>query len=253
LKLNPDTLVEDLSVAQQQTTEIAKALSRNAEIIIMDEPTSSLTGNEIENLLGIILRLKNQGKTIILITHKLDEAFRVSDTISVLRDGHHIATLEAAKTSPDEIVNMMVGRSVESIFTKSHTQVGEPILEVKDLSSKGKFKDISFTLHKGEVLGFSGLIGAGRTEVARAIFGADPIDSGEIWINGERIDNKSLNKRVNSGIGLVPEDRKQQGLVLGMSLGDNLVLTILARLAKFGLRFPGKEKKIANGLVRAFR
>ncbi len=248
LRLDPDDLVENLSVAEQQAVEIAKALSRQAEIIIMDEPTSSLTSKEIDNLLEIILRLKRQGKTVILITHKLDETFRVSDTISVLRDGHHIATLETKKTSPDEIVNLMVGRSVDSIFTKREGRIGEPVLEVRNLSSAGKFSDISFTLHKGEVLGFAGLIGAGRTEVARAIFGADPIDSGEISIEGLRIDTKSLNKRIDAGIGLVPEDRKQQGLILGMALGDNLVLSVLSRLTRFGLRSSGKERKIAGDL-----
>jgi len=249
LDLNPDRPVGTLSVAEQQVTEIARALSRQVDIIIMDEPTSALAGREIDNLLNYIQLLRSRGQAIILITHKLDEMFRVADRITVLRDGHHIGTVMAKDTSPHEIINMMVGRSVESVFVKEDTKIGEPILEVRHLTRRKKFSDISFTLRRGEVLGLAGLIGAGRTDVVRAIFGADSFDSGEIWIKGKRIESPTLTKMIDTGLGLVPEDRKQQGLVLGMTVQDNLTLTVLRSLAKWGLRQHAVEQKVAGGLV----
>lgn len=249
LELDPDTPIGALSVAEQQATEIAKALSRQAEIIVMDEPTSALAGREIDNLLNYIERLRSQGTAIILITHKLDEAFRAADQITVLRDGHRIGTVMTQDASPDQVINMMVGRSVESVFIKEDSEIGEPILEVRNLTRQGKFHDISFTLRRGEVLGLSGLVGAGRTDVVRAIFGAEPIDSGEIWINGKRVESLTLTKRIEAGLGLVPEDRKRDGLVLGMTVGDNLTLAVLNRLAKWGLRQRAKERKVAADLV----
>lgn len=249
LELDPDTPIGALSVAEQQAAEIAKALSRQAEIIVMDEPTSALAGREIDNLLNYIERLRSQGQAIILITHKLDEAFRVADRITVLRDGHRIGTVVTKDASPDKVINMMVGRSVESVFVREDSEIGEPILEVRDLTRQGKFNDVSFTLRRGEVLGLSGLVGAGRTDVVRAIFGADPIDSGEIWINGKRVESLTLAKRIEAGLGLVPEDRKRDGLVLGMTVGDNLTLAVLNRLAKWGLRKRAKEQKVAADLV----
>lgn len=249
LELDPDTPTGALSVAEQQAAEIAKALSRQAEIIVMDEPTSALAGREIGNLLNYIERLRSQGQAIILITHKLDEAFRVADRITVLRDGHRIGTVVTKDASPDKVINMMVGRSVESVFVREDSEIGEPILEVRDLTRQGKFNDVSFTLRRGEVLGLSGLVGAGRTDVVRAIFGADPIDSGEIWIKGKRVESLTLAKRIEAGLGLVPEDRKRDGLVLGMTVGDNLTLAVLNRLAKWGLRKRAKEQKVAADLV----
>lgn len=249
LELDPDTPTGALSVAEQQAAEIAKALSRQAEIIVMDEPTSALAGREIGNLLNYIERLRSQGQAIILITHKLDEAFRVADRITVLRDGHRIGTVVTKDASPDKVINMMVGRSVESVFVREDSEIGEPILEVRDLTRQGKFNDVSFTLRRGEVLGLSGLVGAGRTDVVRAIFGAEPIDSGEIWIKGKRVESLTLAKRIEAGLGLVPEDRKRDGLVLGMTVGDNLTLAVLNRLAKWGLRKRAKEQKVAADLV----
>lgn len=249
LDLDPDTPVANLSVAEQQATEIARALSRQAEIIVMDEPTSALAGREIDNLLNYIDRLRAQGKAIVLITHKLDEAFRVADRITVLRDGRLIGTVLAAEVSPDEIVNMMVGRSIDSVFVKEDAEIGEPILKVRNLTRQGRFYDISFTLHRGEVLGLAGLIGAGRTEVVRAIFGADPIDAGEVWIAGERVDSFSLAGRIGVGLGLVPEDRKNDGLVLGMTVGDNLTLATVSRLARWGVRRQAEENRMASDLV----
>ena len=249
LDLDLDTAVGSLSVAEQQAAEIARALSRQAEIIVMDEPTSALAGREIDNLMNCIERLRKQGKTIILITHKLDEVFRAADRITVLRDGKHIDTVLTQNTHPDQVVNMMVGRSVESVFVRQDSNIGEPILQVRNLSRQGAFDNISFTLRRGEVLGFSGLIGAGRTELMRAIFGADPFDSGEIWIGENHVTSPNLNKMIASGVGLVPEDRKRHGLVLGMTVGDNLVLTALNRLARWGLRNKAQERAIAHTQV----
>ncbi len=249
LNLDPVTPVAHLSVAEQQATEIARALSRQAEIIVMDEPMSALAGREIDNLLTYVERLREQGKAIVLITHKLDETFRVADRITVLRDGQHIATLPTPETTPEEVVNMMVGRSVDSVFIKKVTEIGEPILEVRNLTRTGKFHDISFTLHRGEVLGLAGLIGAGRTDVVRAIFGADAADAGEIWIADKQMSTLTLKERIEAGLGLVPEDRKHDGLVLGMSVGDNLVLAALDRLAHWGLRHPAQEQETAGELV----
>jgi len=247
--LNPALPVEAISVAEQQITEIARALSWQAEIIVMDEPMSALAEREIDNLLDNIDRLRAQGKAIILITHKLNETFRVADRITVLRDGQHIATVSTEETSPDEVVNMMVGRSVDSVFIKEESTIGEPVLGVRHLSREGRFEDVSFELRRGEVLGFAGLIGSGRTDVIRAIFGADPVDSGEIWIRGKRITSPSIGKMIRSGLGLVPEDRKQQGLVLGMTVSDNVNLVVLNRLSQWGIRQLASEREVAGKLV----
>ena len=249
LELDPNALVGTLSVAEQQVTEVARAISRQAKIIVMDEPTSALAEREIDNLLDYIQRLRSQDKAIILITHKIEEAFRAADRITVLRDGHHIGTVMTTETSPDEVINMMVGRSVESVFVREESEIGESILKVRNLTREGKFEDISFTLHRGEVLGFAGLVGAGRTYLARAIFGADPIDSGEIQIHEKRVESLPLAKRIKAGLSLVPEDRKQDGLVLGMTVGDNLTLAVLDKLAKWGVRGRAREQAVAANLV----
>jgi len=249
LELDVEAKVGTLSVAQQQATEIARALSRKAEIIVMDEPTSALAGREIENLLDYIERLSAQGQAVILITHKIDEAFRAADRITVLRDGQRVGAKTVSEATPDDIIKMMVGRSVENVFVRGESEIGEPVLEVQHLSREGKFRDVSLTLHRGEVLGLSGLVGAGRTDLVRAIFGAEPVDSGEMWVDGKRVDSLSLSRRIKSGLGLVPEDRKRDGLVLGMSVGNNLTLAVLDVLGRWGIRRPGKEQAVAAELV----
>lgn len=249
LDVDPDALVGDLSVAEQQATEIARSLSWQAEIIVMDEPTSALSGQEIEHLLAVIRRLRDQGKAVVLITHKLDEVFQVADRITVLRDGHLINSMMAEETTPEDVINKMVGRSVESVFVKETAEIGTPVLEVRHLSRRGSFYDVSFTVRRGEVVGFAGVVGSGRTEVMRAIFGADPIDEGEIWVDGQRVDGVPLAGRIDAGLGLVPEDRKNDGLVLGMSVGDNLVLATLKQLSVMGVRNVARERQVATGLV----
>jgi len=246
VKLDPDTLVESLSVAQQQATEIARALSRQADIIIMDEPTSALAEQEVDHLLETVSKLREQDKAVIFITHKLDEVFRVADRITVLRDGQKIGTLVASDTSPAEVVTMMVGRSVDSLFAKEESEIGEPVLEVRNLTRKGAFYDVSLTLHRGEILGLAGLIGAGRTDLVRALFGVDTLDSGELWVNGKRVERLTPERLIEAGVGLAPEDRKRDGLVLGMTVSDNLALVALRSLTRWGLRNRAREQKVAT-------
>jgi ABC-type sugar transport system ATPase subunit len=231
MEIDPSSLVNSLSMPQQQAVEIARALSRQADILVMDEPTSALAAREVDNLLDTVRRLREQGKTIIYITHKLDEIFAVADRITVLRDGMNIATVNPGDVTPAQVVNFMVGRRMESLFLKNKSApIGEPVLEVKHLTRHGIFEDISLTLHSGEILGLAGLVGSGRTEVLRAIFGIDPIDSGEIWVCGKRADRITPEKMISARVGMAPEDRKQQGLVLGMSILDNFTLASLIHL-----------------------
>lgn len=231
LKLSAEQKVGLLSVAQQQMIEIARALSFNAKIIVMDEPTSSLTSKEVEILFGQIRKLKEQNIAVIYISHKMDEIEAICDRITVLRDGHYIGTEVIKEVSLDKIVSMMVGRKIENMYDSKPHPGKEDILEVKNLSNY-YLKNISFSLKKGEILGFAGLVGAGRTEMARAIFGIDPIDSGEIWLKGKKISCKSPREAIRLGIGLVPEDRKKQGLVLMHSVSYNLTLAIVDTFIK---------------------
>lgn len=235
--------VKVLSTAQQQVVEIAKALSRNAEVIVMDEPTSSLPKREVTHLLSTVLRLREQGIAIIYITHKLKEIFAISDRITILRDGRKIATLDTAETDEAKIVELMVDRSTDDMFEKSATSSSsKPILEVKGLTRKNAFTNISFTLHRGEILGFAGLLGSGRTEILRTLFGSDAFDSGSIQIDGEEIHKHSISEMIRRGIALVPEDRKRQGLVLSMNISDNINLASLTSV----IRDITRERRIAS-------
>jgi len=231
LDLDPRTKVANLSVAKQQMVEIAKALSFNSEVLIMDEPTAALTDSEIEELFRIIRKLREQGVGIVYISHRLEELKVISDRITVMRDGRYIDTVPTAETTRDEIISMMVGRTIyeEAPDIPDHASRA-CVLEVKNLNRGDQIKDINFDLMKGEILGFAGLMGAGRTEVARAVFGADPIDSGEIYIHGQKIDIKSPGDAVASGIGYLSEDRKRYGLSLKQDVETN---TVLASYDKF--------------------
>jgi ribose transport system ATP-binding protein len=251
--IDPDARVENLSVAQRQGVEIARALSRRAKIVLMDEPTSALAAPEIEKLFGTVAKLRARDTSIIYISHKLEEIFRVADRVSVFREGECVATLETGKTDRDAIVRLMVGRELRSDAERRKKAVCErvPILEVANLASKGKFQDVSFQLYPGEILGIEGLVGSGRTEIVRAVFGADPVDSGSIRVAGKPIGNVRPDRMIASGVGLVPEDRRTQGLVLGMSIVDNVSLVDLARRRSFGLREIGVERSAAQKLVDA--
>jgi ribose transport system ATP-binding protein len=230
LKLDPRTRVADLTVAKQQMVEIAKALSFNSEVLIMDEPTAALTDAEIEELFRIIRQLRDKGVGIVYITHRLEELKRISERITVMRDGHTIATVPTQEATIDQIISMMVGRTIyETAPELPEKQNQDVVLEVRNLSRGRTIRDVSFKLKKGEILGFAGLMGAGRTEVARAIFGADPIDTGEIYLDGHKVHIRSPRDAVRHGIGYLSEDRKRYGLTLGMDVESNIVLAAFDR------------------------
>jgi len=241
LDMDTATISGDLSTAQKQMIEVAKALSFDSKLIVMDEPTSSLTETETETLLNIIRQLKRQNVSIIFITHRLKEIFEISDKVAIMRDGEMVTTLETSKTTQDEVIRHMVGREVDDIFAKQEAEIGDVVLEVTDLSTEGFLKDISFSVRKGEILGIAGLIGAGRSEVMRAVFGVDKKQTGEIKINGQTVKINNTGDALRNKIGFVPEDRKEQALVLGMNIRENITLACLETLAK--LRFINKKKE----------
>ncbi|MEI3606462.1 sugar ABC transporter ATP-binding protein [Pseudogracilibacillus sp. SE30717A] len=227
IELDPETKIADLTVAKQQMVEIAKALSFNAKILVMDEPTAALTETEIEMLFAIINRLRKDGVGIIYISHRMEELKLISDRITVLRDGQYIDTLVTKDTEMSKVISLMVGRE---LYVESKQRVENKVqvnrLEVKNLTNN-HVQDISFELKKGEILGFAGLVGAGRTEVARAVFGADPIRDGEVFINGKKVTIKQPSDAVQAGIGYLSEDRKQFGLMVNMNVNDNIMISSL--------------------------
>ena len=245
VKLNARTPVNRLSIAQQQMVEVAKATSRNATIIAMDEPSATLTEHELESLFELIRSLKQQGVSIVYISHRLEEVFQIADRVTILRDGRLVGTKPVAETDRDDIIRMMVGRELKEKIPKQAAQIGEPALTVKNLTRKGVIEDINFTVHRGEVLGIAGLVGAGRTELARAVFGADAIDEGEIRLNGSRVDIRSPRDAIRRGIGLVTEDRKALGLILGMVVRENISLANLDSLTRLGFVNRREEKRVA--------
>ena len=222
LKFNLNDKMKNLSVAEAQLLEITKAISVNAKIILMDEPTSSLTDKEFKFLIEKIFELKKLGITIIYVSHKLDEIFKVGEYVTVLRDGQVINTLPLEKTNISEIVEMMVGRKMTEVYPVKQCVIGEPVFEIKNFSREGVFNNINFVLNRGEILGVSGLIGAGRTEIARGIIGLDPKDSGEVFLNEKPLNIHTCNDAISKGIVLVPEDRRGQGLSIIHSVADNI-------------------------------
>lgn len=253
LNLDPRTKVADLTVAKQQMVEIAKALSFNSEVLIMDEPTAALTESEIDELFRMIAQLRDRGVGIVYISHRLEEIKRICDRITIMRDGHYINTVNAQDVSIDQIISMMVGRTIyesaPEVPEQSNQQV---VLEVKGLNRAGVLKDINFKLKKGEILGFAGLMGAGRTEVARAIFGADRIDGGEIYVAGQRAQIKTPRDAVRYGIGYLSEDRKRYGLALGMDVESNVVLAAFKKFfGRFGWIKRGETRNTAQHYVEA--
>jgi ribose transport system ATP-binding protein len=230
LPLDPRVRVSSLTVAKQQMVEIAKALSFNSEVLIMDEPTAALAEVEIAELFRIIRQLSAKRVGIVYITHRLDELKQISDRITVMRDGRCIDTIDTPAASMDRVITMMVGRTIYEASPEFPEQARQAIvLEVRNLRRGNVVKDVSFQLRSGEILGFAGLLGAGRTDVMRAVFGADPIDSGEIWVRGKRVHVKSPRDAVRHGIGYLPEDRRRYGLTLGMDVESNLVLAALKK------------------------
>lgn len=222
--IDVSTPVEKLGIGQQQMVEIAKALSTNASIIIMDEPTASLSVNETEELFKAIDRLKQKGISVIFISHRLEEVMRICDRFTVMRDGKKIVTLKTSDTNKSEIIKYMVGRSLEHQYPKKFVKRGTEALRVKNLTRAGRFEDISFVAYSGEILGISGLVGAGRTEIVRSIFGADPLDKGEIYVNGKKCNITCPADAMKEGIALLTEDRKGQGLILQQDIINNITL-----------------------------
>lgn len=241
--IKPTTKVADLSVAYQQIIEICKALSRNAKILIFDEPTAVLTFSEIEKLFGIIKTLKKQGVSVIYITHRLEEVFSICDRVTVMKDGEYVATFNVAETNKNALVSKMIGRELSTLFPQRASVIGDVVLEIENLNANKLVKDVSFKLRKGEILGFSGLVGSGRTETMRAIFGADKIDSGKIIYLGKEVQFKSPRQAVANKIGLLPEDRKKQGVLLGQSIRINTTLTSL-KIAKNKINILDKKAEI---------
>ena len=229
--IRADVKIKHLSVAEMQMVEIAKAISNNAKVIIMDEPTSALSDKEVNTLFGIIRDLRQKGVAIIYISHKMDEIFTIADTITVLRDGKYISTNPVSELDEDSLITRMVGRDIDTLFPASTMQKGQEVLSVKNIGRRGAFTDINFAVHAGEIVGIAGLMGAGRTEIARAIFGLDHLDRGEIYIRGEKAVVKSPRDAIRQGIGYVSEDRKRLGFIPGLSVQYNMTLASLSKHA----------------------
>jgi ribose transport system ATP-binding protein len=253
LKLDPRVKVADLTVALQQMVEIAKALSFNSQVLIMDEPTAALTEAEIGDLFRIIRKLRDQGVAIVYISHRMEEIKQITDRVTVMRDGRTIDTRRTQEITIDQIISMMVGRTIyESAPEVPEAQSAEVVLDVRGLNRGRALKDISFQLRRGEILGFAGLMGAGRTEVARAIFGADPIDSGEVRVNGKPVRINSPGDAVRHGIGYLSEDRKRYGLALGMDVETNVVLASFKKfLSTIGWVNEARIRRTAETYVRS--
>lgn len=243
IDLRATMMVSELTTPQKQVVEIVKALTYNANILIMDEPTASLSTKEVEMLFSIIARLKEQKISIIYISHRMEELFRISDRVTVMRDGEYIATLETAKTTAEELVALMVGRQISEFYAHEKRELHEVVLEVNDLTSSNPLLDhASIKLHKGEILGISGLVGAGRSELARAIFGIDKLKTGTISIHGKPVEIKSPEDAIQNGIVLIPESRKEEGLILGNTVGFNITISILEKFIR-GIHVQNAEEK----------
>lgn len=253
LELKPDKLMKELSVGQTQMVEIAKAISYDSKIIIMDEPTSAITDKEVEQLFEIIAYLKKENVGIIYISHKMEEIVRIADRITVLRDGELIATSPAAEVTIDDIITKMVGREIKNVFPKEETEIGEIVLEVKKLTKEGEFYDVSFSLRRGEILGIAGLMGAGRTELVETIFGIRSADSGSIKVRNKEVVISRPKSAIREGIAIIPEDRKNIGLNLKGTVKENVSLVNLGKYCSVGLINNKKETAAVNKSVNELR
>jgi len=252
VSLDVDAPVRTLSVAQRQMVEIARAISTQAKILVMDEPSSTLTDHELRRLFELVRSLKQAGVAVIYISHRLEEVFEIADRITVLRDGKAIGTRGLADVDRDEVIRMMVGREITEKIPKQAAPIGEEVLRVEGLCGSG-VRDIGFSLRAGEVVGLTGLVGAGRTEVARLIFGADAADSGAIYVSGKRVAIRSPRDAIRLGIGFVTEDRQGQGLVMGMNVRENVSLANLELLAVYGFVRSQAERNSANQAIGSLR
>ena len=245
-EVDMDMEVGEMTVAYQQMVEIAKALSKNADLIIMDEPSAILAGHELDQLFLIIESLKKRGVTIIYISHRLEEVFRIANEVTILKDGQLVGTKPIKDLSRGELVKMMVGRTLEEVFPVSFNQLGNPVLQVEEISTKTILNQVSFNLREGEILGVAGMVGSGRTELARAIFGADPLTSGTIKIKGQDVVFKNPADAIRSKISLVPEDRNYHGLFTKLSILNNITLPILSKISRWGFTDKKKENEIVE-------
>lgn len=246
LSFGADTKIRDLTIANMQMVEIAKAISFNSKLIIMDEPTSAITDREVANLFRIIRRLKAKGTTIIYISHKMDEILEITDEITVLRDGHVIGHNLSKNLTQNELIKMMVGRSLENLFPKTQASIGDVILRVENLTLKKYFHDISFEAHRGEILGFAGLVGAGRSELLETVYGLRKAESGNIYINGKQVYIKNPQNAIANGIGLLTEDRKASGCFLPLGVQDNIIMPTVGRFMRFGFVDDKRIKQAAQ-------
>lgn len=250
IDINPDDLVGNLTVAQCQLVELARAVSCDSDIIIMDEPTSSLSDKEVNILFEIIRKLKEEGTAIIFITHKIEELLLICDRVSVYRDGHYIGTRDCGNTSKDELIHMIIGRELTEQYPVIESQKGKVIFEVKDLCGPD-YQKVSFQVKEGEIVGFSGLVGAGRSEIMRGIFGIDKIFSGEVFLDGKKVDIHSPKDAVNLGMAMVTEDRRDYGIIGTASVKDNLSLAALQKFCtKIGLIRKEKENKAVSKMIK---
>lgn len=252
INLSPKKLMSKLTVAQIQMVEIAKAISFNSQIIIMDEPTSAIANEEVEMLFSLINRFKEQGKGIIYTSHKMDEIYEIADEITVLRDGVYIGTEQTNRLPYDELIKMMVNRELKDIYPERNSNIGKTVLKVSDLSDGVNFEDVSFELKKGEILGVSGLLGAGRSEVMETVFGLRKKQSGTVFLNGEKVNFKNFKQAINAKIGFIPEDRKQQGLILERSVKENISLATLKSILKYNVFIDAaKEESLAKEYIKS--
>jgi ribose transport system ATP-binding protein len=253
LQIDPEAAVKDLGVAQQQMVEIAKALSLEARLIVMDEPTATLTAHEIDRLFTSIRHLRSRGVSVVYVSHRLDEVKAICDRATILRDGTYVATVPVESTSIDEMIRLMVGRDLKDKFPKVTIEPGEEVLRVEGLTRAGVLHDVSFSVRRGEIVGIAGLVGSKRTETARAIFGADSIDSGRIYLHGKPVKVRTPSDAIDHGIALVPEDRKRQGIFAVLSVRENIVLSALGQFARGGILDLRGERVKAQEFVSSMR
>ncbi len=253
VSFSPSELVKNLSVSQQQIVEIVKALVTDASVYIFDEPTSALSVEDASRLFDVLRELKSQGKGIIYVSHKFDEIFQLTDRITVLRDGALIGTVQTSRTSADDVIRMMVGRSIERIYPDKGNPEDQILLRVQNLNAGSKCRNVSFELRKGEILGVFGLVGSGRTEIMRAMTGVDPRTSGDIVLDGRPVRIHAVQDAIRHGVYYLTEDRKEQGLFLKMSIRDNVAVTHLDRLAKRGLLQRVRARELAEQVIRDLR
>ena len=248
--VDPDRLAEGLSIADQQIIEIAKAISLDARLLIMDEPTAALSGVEVERLFAVARSLRDEGRGIVFISHRFDEVFSLCDVITVMRDGKYISTEKIADVTEDEIVRRMVGRDVTDLFPKQKAEIGDELLRVENLSSAGVFSNVSFSVRSGEIVALAGLVGAGRSEIARAVFGVDGYHSGTVTVAGKRVPKRNPAAAMAAGLALVPEDRRKQGLAIDTSVARNSTLAIRSKLAKWGFIRNASENRAARAWLQ---